>query len=68
MGASAPSGAAFVTPAEVAARYQVKQSAVLAWVRSGRLPHVRLNRKVVRIALSDLERFETEQRARHESQ
>jgi excisionase family DNA binding protein len=65
MGVIASSGTAFVTPDQIAARYQVPRSVILAWLRSGRLPHVRVNRKVVRIAMSDLERFETEQRDRH---
>ncbi len=37
-----------VTTAQIAKQLQVRQQTVLAWVRAGRIPAIRLNRKVIR--------------------
>ena len=50
------SGSELVTTRDVAERYGVSVETVQAWVREGRIPHIRPSRKTVRFRFDDVER------------
>lgn len=50
------SGSELVTTQDVAERFGVTVETVQAWVRRGRIPHIRPSRRIVRFNMVDVER------------
>jgi excisionase family DNA binding protein len=52
-----------VSPAEAAAMWSVDRETILRWIRDGKLPAVRLSRRVIRIRVADLDALEKQHAA-----
>lgn len=46
-----------VSPADAAEMLSVDRDTVLRWIRAGKLPSVRLSRRIIRIRVSDLDAY-----------
>jgi excisionase family DNA binding protein len=44
----------YLTAEEVGARLRLKANTVVAWARRGRIPFLRLSRKIIRFKLADV--------------